>query len=137
MFTWLHQVLVMGHRLSSRASWAWLLSGMWGLSSLTRGRTHVPCIARWILNPWTTKEVPTCLVFDHFQKQWSVFFCPSLLIKSRKTRILRTHESKMNRNFKWQKTCVVAGETKTHLQDRILSLAVQGVVCFLGNWMDH
>ena len=67
MFTWLHQVLVMGHRLSSRASWAWLLSGMWGLSSLTRGQTHVPCIARWILNRWTTKEVPTCLVFDHCQ----------------------------------------------------------------------
>ena len=26
--------------------------------SPTRDRTHVPCIGRWILNQWTTKEVP-------------------------------------------------------------------------------
>ena len=26
-------------------------------SSWTRGRTHVPCIGRWILNHWTTREV--------------------------------------------------------------------------------
>ena len=31
---------------------------MWDLSSLTRGQTHVPCITRWILNCWTTREVP-------------------------------------------------------------------------------
>ena len=30
---------------------------MWDLSSLTRGWTCVPCIARWILNHWTTREV--------------------------------------------------------------------------------
>ena len=35
----------------------WLQS-LWGLSSLTRDRTCVPCIARWILNHWATKEVP-------------------------------------------------------------------------------
>ena len=29
------------------------------LSSLTRNQTHVPYIGRWILNHWTTKEVPT------------------------------------------------------------------------------
>ena len=28
------------------------------LSSLTRGWTHIPCIGRWILNHWTTREVP-------------------------------------------------------------------------------
>ena len=28
------------------------------LSSLTRDWTCVPCIARWILNHWTTREVP-------------------------------------------------------------------------------
>ena len=31
--------------------------GMWDLSSLTRDRTHILCIARWILNHWTTREV--------------------------------------------------------------------------------
>ena len=30
------------------------------LSSLTGGQTHVPCLARWSLNRWTTKGVPTC-----------------------------------------------------------------------------
>ena len=35
---------------------------MWDRNSLSRGRTHVPCIARQILNHWTTKEVPfSCL----------------------------------------------------------------------------
>ena len=28
-------------------------------SSQTRDRTCVLCIARWILNPWTTREVPS------------------------------------------------------------------------------
>ena len=31
---------------------------MWDLSFLTRDRTCVPCIARWILNHWTTRKVP-------------------------------------------------------------------------------
>lgn len=30
---------------------------MWGLSSTTRDRTHIPCIARQILNYGTTREV--------------------------------------------------------------------------------
>ena len=45
--------------------WAW---GMWNLSSLTRSWTHLvpptttphsppPCIGRWSLNHWSTKEV--------------------------------------------------------------------------------
>ena len=37
----------------------WLQS-LWGLSSLTRDRTCVPCIARWILNHGATWEVPIC-----------------------------------------------------------------------------
>ena len=37
---------------------AWLLCGMWGLSSSTRDQTHIPCIGRWILNHWTTREIP-------------------------------------------------------------------------------
>ena len=36
---------------------AQLLQGMWNLSSLTRDRTRVLCISRWILNHWTTREV--------------------------------------------------------------------------------
>ena len=28
-------------------------------SSQTRDRTHVPCTGRWILNHWTTREVPS------------------------------------------------------------------------------
>ena len=32
--------------------------GMWDLSSSTRDQTHIPCIRRWVLNHWTTREVP-------------------------------------------------------------------------------
>ena len=33
--------------------------GMWDLSSLTRDRTHAPCIGSvWSLNHWTAREVP-------------------------------------------------------------------------------
>ena len=34
------------------------LRGMWDLSSLTRNQTCVPCVGRWSLNQWTTREVP-------------------------------------------------------------------------------
>ena len=37
-----------------------------GLHSLTRDRTHVPCFARWILNHWTTRDVPTIICVDAF-----------------------------------------------------------------------
>ena len=33
--------------------------GTWDLSSLIRNPTHVPCIARQMLNHWTTGEVPS------------------------------------------------------------------------------
>ena len=36
---------------------------MWDLCSLSRDRTHVPCIARQNLNQWATKEVPTLITF--------------------------------------------------------------------------
>ena len=32
--------------------------GMWNLSSLTRGRSCTPCIGRWSVNYWTSREVP-------------------------------------------------------------------------------
>ena len=37
---------------------ALVLCGMQDLSSPTRDRTRVVCTARWILNRWTTKDVP-------------------------------------------------------------------------------
>ena len=33
---------------------------MWKVSSLIRDWTHLPCIARQILNPWITRAVPGC-----------------------------------------------------------------------------
>ena len=40
---------------------------MWDLSSPTRNRTRIPCIGRWILKHWTTREVPVC-----FSNDWLV-----------------------------------------------------------------
>ena len=31
---------------------------MWDLSSLTRDQSRIPCIVRWILYHWMTREVP-------------------------------------------------------------------------------
>ena len=39
---------------------AYLPRDMWDLSSSTRDRTWVPCLGKWILNHWTTREVPLC-----------------------------------------------------------------------------
>ena len=57
--------LVAAIGLSDCGAWAQSLlhSGLaapsrWDLSSQIMDRTHVPCIARQILNHWTTKEVP-------------------------------------------------------------------------------
>ena len=72
VFIWLHQVLfasrgvfrcgsqtrVTASGLSSCSVWVQLPQGTWGLSSLARNQTHVPCSARWILNHWTTREIP-------------------------------------------------------------------------------
>ena len=69
LFIWLHRVLVAArgifiascgsvcHRLSSCGIRAYLLRGMWDLSSPTRDPSHVPCIARWIIYLWATREV--------------------------------------------------------------------------------
>ena len=50
--------LVVASGLPSYGTQAYLLHGMWDLSSLTRDWTHIPCIAKWILNHWTTRKVP-------------------------------------------------------------------------------
>ena len=44
--------------LSTSGSLALLPHGMWDLSTLTRDRTCIPCIARRILNGQITREVP-------------------------------------------------------------------------------
>ena len=41
------------------------LSCMWDPSSLTRDQNQVPCIARQILNHWTTREVPRITILFH------------------------------------------------------------------------
>ena len=65
--------------------------GMWEHSSPARDRTCTPCIERWSLSHWTTREVPTIiflkrvklLMFSHrsclFPSLWTVcilFTCP-------------------------------------------------------------
>ena len=50
--------LVEARELSSCGTWAQLPRGMWDLSSPTRDGTRIPCIGRWILYHWTTREVP-------------------------------------------------------------------------------
>ena len=44
--------------------------GMWGFSFLTGDQTLIPCIERWILNLWTTKEIPV----DIFSNNTHSFF---------------------------------------------------------------
>ena len=46
------------HGLGSCGALAQLLCSMWDLSSPIRGGTHLPCIARQILNPWASRDVP-------------------------------------------------------------------------------
>ena len=70
---WLCSVFITAHGLSLvvaprlKSMWAPYLCltglvahGMWDLSSLTSDQTHIPCTGRWILNHWTTGEVPFC-----------------------------------------------------------------------------
>ena len=65
IFIWLHQVLVVAGKAFDRGTPTLVMAcrlfcpcSRLGLSSPTRDRTHVPLIARQILNHWTTKEVP-------------------------------------------------------------------------------
>ena len=48
-FFWLHQVFVVAQGLSSCGAQAYLLCGMWALSSSIRDQTLIPCIARHIV----------------------------------------------------------------------------------------
>ena len=76
IYFWLHWVLVVAHRILVVLSVFSLvevhgLSELWLLglvvlshveSSPTSDWTHIPCIGKWILNHWTTREV-SFLVF--------------------------------------------------------------------------
>ena len=54
--------LVVAHGLSSYGGWAQLLSSMRDLTFPTRDQTCIPCIARWMLNHWMTREDPEYLL---------------------------------------------------------------------------
>ena len=41
---------------------------MWHLSSLTRDWTHTPCIGRWSLYYWATREAPDTVYFKKYQR---------------------------------------------------------------------
>ena len=56
----------LARRVSSCSVWAWFPHGMWRLSSLTSGWTHIPCIGRWILNHWATKEVLDLFLIEKY-----------------------------------------------------------------------
>ena len=42
-----------------------MLCDMWDLSSPNRDQTCMPCIARWILNHWSTREIPGSSLLTH------------------------------------------------------------------------
>ena len=46
------------------------LQGMWDLSSLTRDWIRTPCIGRWSLNHWSTREVP---IEGFFIRIWPIW----------------------------------------------------------------
>ena len=66
---WLCWVLAAECRISCCGEWvSSVVPGLgcpvalWHLSSPTRDQTCIPCVGRWILNHWTTREVPWLLV---------------------------------------------------------------------------
>ena len=53
-----HRLSTCALGLQSARAQAWLLCSLWNLSSLTRDRMCIPCIARQSLKHWTIREVP-------------------------------------------------------------------------------
>ena len=64
LFIWPHQVFIVACTILLCGVWAWLPRSMWDLSFPTRDRTCIPCITRWVLNPWTSREVPHSLFLN-------------------------------------------------------------------------
>ena len=52
---------------------------MWDLSSPTSDQTLFPCIGRWILNHWTTGDVPKVVFFYIYNFVYFYFGCGRLL----------------------------------------------------------
>ena len=61
---WHAACLVVTYGLSSCGMRAQFPQGMWDLSSLTEDRTGIPCIAKPILNHWTTREAPVIIILN-------------------------------------------------------------------------
>ena len=55
---------LVAHRLSNCGARVQLAHGMWNPSSWIRDQTRAACIRRWTLNHWTTREVPSSLLFS-------------------------------------------------------------------------
>ena len=49
---------------------AFVAQGMWGLNSLTRDWTCLPCTGRWSLNLWATRKVPGVDIFIRPISSW-------------------------------------------------------------------
>ena len=62
--TWAPQLQLPGSRARAQQLWHTDLVGPWLVgSSQIRGWTHVPCIGRWILYHWATREAPENLIY--------------------------------------------------------------------------
>ena len=80
-------------------------SGMWDLSSPIKDRTQVPCTGRWILNHWTTREVPFVLLI-----------CISLMSNNNMEKEMATHSSTLAWKITWTSVHGVA-KSWTRLSD--------------------
>ena len=94
--------------------WFFWLRGMWDLSSPTRDQTHTPCVRRWGLHHWTSREVRGNLNF-HFALEPSNYVAgPELrrwwswMIKMRESQEARRTDKKLiivwgkaNEDMKW------------------------------------
>ena len=62
--------------LSSWGKWAPAATHcVWDLSSPTRNWTCVPCIGRWVANPWITREVQITTVSLHLRPLGALWGC--------------------------------------------------------------
>ena len=68
-------------------------------SSRTRDRTCVPCVDRWILNHWTTREAPgldlLCLCVDYCASNLGLLHCRQILYH------LNHQESSLHKGYEW------------------------------------
>ena len=84
---------------------------MWNLSSTTRNQTHVPRVARQILNPWTTREVP----LPDFLKQSSQLTANWYLHQTHESlpNGLHNNHSVFRATLAWMPPCFVANKVSS------------------------